>query len=114
LDDDNMTLLQNLSGQFPLKGSAPQPGPHSKSEKSESKVSMQNDEKFTEAMNAFLVNPVQKLIKNQNDNLHPNKKFRKFLDDDNSTSLPNLSGLSSVKRREPQPGPHSKSEISEV
>jgi hypothetical protein len=37
----------------------------------------------------------------------------KFLDDDNSTSLPNLSGLSSVKRREPQPGPHSKSEISE-
>jgi len=45
----------------------------------ESKVSMQNDEKFTEAMNAFLVNPVQKLIKNQNDNLHPNKKFRGIL-----------------------------------
>ena len=38
-----------MSGQSSVKGRVPQPGPHSKSEKSESKVSMQNDDKLTEA-----------------------------------------------------------------
>jgi len=67
-----------------------------------------SNSKFYKPMNAFVVVPEQKHIRNQNDNLHPNKKFRGNLDDDNSTSLPNLSGLSSIKGREPQPGAHSK------
>jgi len=41
-------------------------------------------------MNAFLVVPGEKLMRNQNDNLNPNKKSRGNLDDDNMTSLPNL------------------------
>jgi hypothetical protein len=45
-NDDNSTSLPNLSGLSSVKGREPQPGPHSKPEKSESKVSMQNDEQI--------------------------------------------------------------------
>ena len=72
-----------------------------------------SNSKFTKPINAFLVVPDQQSMRNRNNNLNSNEKSRGNLDNDFSTSLPNLSELSSVKGREPQPGPHSKPEKSE-
>jgi len=55
-NDDNSTSLPNFSGLSSVKGREPQPGPHSKPEKLESKVSMQNDDKFSESDKEILRN----------------------------------------------------------
>jgi len=60
-----------------------------------------SNSKLSKPMNSFLAVSGQKFMRSQNDNINPNNRSRENLDDDNITTLQNMSELSYVKGRVP-------------